>query len=163
MFQYSPILGRSSIWDPKYAFSTFLIVNMPILGFGYMYIKSYFWDLRGTCSSAVAQGQHAVCYFRPCRNFKIQITFDLTFLLSQIYIYWLCQKLNGSREWFVRKHYACKDCTPYIEDSHTPRTLRACCSQSKFRILKIRESSARALFFYNCTLNNSRSADASVA
>ena len=28
--------------------------------------------------------------------------------------------------------------------SYTPRTLRACCSQSKFRILKIRESSARA-------------------
>ena len=30
--------------------------------------------------------------------------------------------------------------------SYTPRILRACCSQSKFRILKIRESSARALF-----------------
>ena len=34
-------------------------------------------------------------------------------------------------------------------NSYTPRTLRACCSQSKFRILKIRESSARALFLYN--------------
>ena len=33
--------------------------------------------------------------------------------------------------------------------SYTPRTLRACCSQSKFRILKIRESSAHALF---CTI-----------
>ena len=40
-------------------------------------------------------------------------------------------------------------------------TLRACCSQSKFRILKIRESSARALFLYNCTPNISRSAWAS--
>ena len=48
-------------------------------------------------------------------------------------------------------------------DSCTPRTLRACCSQSKFRILKIRESSARALFLYNCTPNISRSADASVS
>ena len=38
-----------------------------------------------------------------------------------------------------------------------------CCSQSKFRILKIRESSARALFLYNCTSNISRSADASVS
>ena len=47
--------------------------------------------------------------------------------------------------------------------SYTPRTLRACCSQSKFRILKIRESSARALFLYNCTPNISRSADASVS
>ena len=44
--------------------------------------------------------------------------------------------------------------------SYTLRTLRACWSQSKFRILKIRESSARALFLYNCTLSISRSADA---
>ena len=41
-------------------------------------------------------------------------------------------------------------------------TLRACCSQSKFRILKIRESSAHALFLYHCTPNISRSADASM-
>ena len=47
--------------------------------------------------------------------------------------------------------------------SYTPRTLRACCSQSKFRILKIRESSARALFLYNCTPNISRSPDASMS
>ena len=47
--------------------------------------------------------------------------------------------------------------------SYTPRTLRACCSRSKFRILKIRESSARALFLYNCTPNISRSADASLS
>ena len=47
--------------------------------------------------------------------------------------------------------------------SYTPRTLRACSSQSKFRILKICESSARALFLYNCTPNISRSADASVS
>ena len=33
-----------------------------------------------------------------------------------------------------------------IDYSYTPRTLRACCSQSEFRIFKIRESSARALF-----------------
>ena len=51
----------------------------------------------------------------------------------------------------------------YIHDSYTPRTLRACWSKSKFRILKIRESSARALFLYNCTPNISRSADASVS
>ena len=53
--------------------------------------------------------------------------------------------------------------TDNIIYSYTPRTLRACCSQSKFRILKIRESSARALFLYNCTPNISRSADASVS
>ena len=47
--------------------------------------------------------------------------------------------------------------------SHTPHTQRTCCSQSKFRILKIRKSSARALFLYNCTPNISRSADASVS
>ena len=47
--------------------------------------------------------------------------------------------------------------------SYTPRTLRACCSQSKFRILEISESSARALFLYNCTPNISRSANASVS
>ena len=47
--------------------------------------------------------------------------------------------------------------------SYTPRTLRACCSQSKFRILNIRESSARAIFLYNCTPNISRSANASVS
>ena len=33
-------------------------------------------------------------------------------------------------------------------NSYTPRTLRACCSQSKFRILKIRESSVH----YFCTI-----------
>ena len=47
--------------------------------------------------------------------------------------------------------------------SYTLRTRRACCSQSKFRILKICESSARALFLYNCTPNISRSADANVS
>ena len=46
--------------------------------------------------------------------------------------------------------------------TYTPRTLRVCCSQSKFRILKICKSSARALFLYNCTPNISRSADARV-
>ena len=50
-----------------------------------------------------------------------------------------------------------------IENSCTPHTLLTCCSQSKFRILKIRESSARALFLYNCTQNISHSADASVS
>ena len=39
----------------------------------------------------------------------------------------------------------------FLANSYTPRTVRACCSQSKFRILEIRESSARALFLYNCT------------
>ena len=39
---------------------------------------------------------------------------------------------------------------------YTPRTLRACCSLSEFRILKIRESRARALFLYNCTWNTLR-------
>ena len=48
-------------------------------------------------------------------------------------------------------------------DSYTPRTLRACCSQSNFRILKICESSAHALFLYNCTPNISRSDDVSVS
>ena len=47
--------------------------------------------------------------------------------------------------------------------SYTPRTLRTCCNQSKFRILWIRESSACALFLYNCTPNISHSADASVS
>ena len=37
--------------------------------------------------------------------------------------------------------------------SYTPRTLLACCSQSELMILKIPESSARALFLYNCTPN----------
>ena len=36
-----------------------------------------------------------------------------------------------------------------IANLYTPRTLRACRSQSKFRILKIRESSAHALFCLN--------------
>ena len=52
-----------------------------------------------------------------------------------------------------------------LNNIHTFRihyTLRACCSQSKFRILKIREST-RALFLYNCTPNISRSADTSVS
>ena len=38
--------------------------------------------------------------------------------------------------------------------SYTPCTLRACCSQSEFRLLKISQSSKRALFLYNCTLRN---------
>ena len=46
--------------------------------------------------------------------------------------------------------------------SYTTRTRRACCSQSKFRILKICKSSARALFLYNCTPNISCSACVSV-
>ena len=56
----------------------------------------------------------------------------------------------------------CKLCT-IIWYSYTPRTLRACFNQSKFRILKIRKSSARALFLYNCTPNILRSADTSVS
>ena len=47
--------------------------------------------------------------------------------------------------------------------AYTLRTLHACCRQPKFRKLKIRKSSARALFLYNCTPNISRSADASVS
>ena len=50
-----------------------------------------------------------------------------------------------------------------MHDSCTPRTLHTCCSQSKFRILNIRESSVRALFLYNCTPNISSSADVSVS
>ena len=41
-------------------------------------------------------------------------------------------------------------------NSHTPHTLRACCSQSKLTILKICESSVRALFLYSCTPNTLR-------
>ena len=41
----------------------------------------------------------------------------------------------------------------FVWNSYTPLTLHACCSQSKFRILKLRESSAHALFLYNCTPN----------
>ena len=39
-----------------------------------------------------------------------------------------------------------------MQDSNTPRTFRAWGSQSEFRIFNIRESSARALHLYNCTL-----------
>ena len=47
----------------------------------------------------------------------------------------------------------------FIHSAYTTRMLQP----SKFRILKIRESSARALFLYNCTPNISRSADVSVS
>ena len=47
-----------------------------------------------------------------------------------------------------------------IHNSHTPRTLRTCCSQSKLTILKVREISARALFLCSYTPNTSCSADA---
>ena len=47
----------------------------------------------------------------------------------------------------------------FIHSEYTTRMLQP----SKFRILKIRESSARALFLYDCTPNISRSADASVS
>ena len=33
MFQYSPILGRSSIWDLKYTFSGMCITNIYLLQF----------------------------------------------------------------------------------------------------------------------------------
>ena len=42
----------------------------------------------------------------------------------------------------------------FIEISYSSRTLRACCSQSELKILKICESRARALFLYNCTMRN---------
>ena len=49
-------------------------------------------------------------------------------------------------------------------NSYTPRTLRACYSQSKFRILKICESSECIIFVqYYCTPNISRIGDASVS
>ena len=67
--------------------------------------------------------------------------------------------------WFycsIFDHDACMNLW-HIYNSYTPRTLRECYSQSKFRILKMRESSARALFLYNCTPNISHSADASVS
>ena len=59
-------------------------------------------------------------------------------------------------KWSGPIHYNClsTNCIWYnVYNSYTPRTLRACCSQSKFRILKIRQSSGRALFLYNCTPN----------
>ena len=37
--------------------------------------------------------------------------------------------------------------------SYPPRTLLACCSQSKLTMFKIRKISARALFLYNTTKN----------
>ena len=66
-------------------------------------------------------------------------------------------------KWDKVKMHTCYYPMFFHVHSYTPRTLRACCSQSKFRILKIRESGARALFLYNCTPNISRSADASVS
>ena len=50
----------------------------------------------------------------------------------------------------------------FIWYSYTPRTLRACCSQSELTILKIHERSARALFLYNCTPNTLRARECSV-
>ena len=47
--------------------------------------------------------------------------------------------------------------------SCTLRTLRACCSQSEFRMLKIGENRACALFLYKCTPNILRSADGSMS
>ena len=61
-------------------------------------------------------------------------------------------------------HFTCKlSYRCIINYSYTLRTLRTCNSQSKLRILKIRERSARALYQYNCTLNTSRNACASIA
>ena len=76
---------------------------------------------------------------------------------NTVRIYWKNQNKQNKTK---HHHHWSQNC---IHDSYTPRTLRACCSQSKFRILKIRESSARALFLYNYTLNISRSGDASVS
>ena len=84
----------------------------------------------------------------------------------------LSKSLNGSNRWskpnvsgyaieILNVFAPCKAISHFfITYSYTPRTLRACCSQSKFRILKIRESSARAIFLYNWSPNISRSADA---
>ena len=49
--------------------------------------------------------------------------------------------------------------TNIIYLSYTPRTLRTYCSQSESTILKIHESSARALFLYNCTANSFRTCE----
>ena len=58
----------------------------------------------------------------------------------------------------IKKYFKIQICAPWncshpIEYSYILRTLRACCSQSELRILKIHESNTRALFLYNCTLN----------
>ena len=45
---------------------------------------------------------------------------------------------------------------------YTPCTLRECCSQSDSRILKIRTSSVRLLFLYNCTPNTLRAYERSI-
>ena len=50
----------------------------------------------------------------------------------------------------------------HMHGSYSPRT-RACCSQSGLTILKIRESSPRALFLYNCIPNTLRARERSVA
>ena len=42
---------------------------------------------------------------------------------------------------------------PSIQYSYAPRTLCACYDQSELTIHKIRDSSARASFLYNCTQN----------
>ena len=43
-----------------------------------------------------------------------------------------------------------------VNNSYTPRTLRASCNQSELTILKICKSSTRALFLDNCTPNTLR-------
>ena len=50
-----------------------------------------------------------------------------------------------------------------IVNSYTLHAQSACCSQSELTILKIRESSAHALFLYNCTPNTLRALEHSVA
>ena len=95
-------------------------------------------------------------------------TFFLFFQFHMIFEKWDGGKISTLRNIFLRIPYInsfkANFPSPLIPSklqqingtSYTPRTLRACCSQSGLTILKIRKSSVRALFLYNCTTNTLR-------
>ena len=127
-------------------------------------IWPYTWELSpgGNCPVQVCHPSRwlfipiSSCVIIVCFVLFCLILFSLPYSLLRFSHFSVCPHL-----YFVWCIWASPECI--VCHSYTPCTLRACCSQSKFRILKIRESSARALFLYNCTPNMSRSAYASVS
>ena len=84
---------------------------------------------------------------------------------SPFYKTWLENKNNVIlvHLWWRFQKFTHDQFQVFIEHPNSLRTLHACCSQSTYRILKICESTLRALFLYNCTPNISHSADTSVS
>ena len=98
------------------------------------------------------------CSYNALRKLQVLISCIIFFLIST---HWCVLFIRETFPFFsdFGRHQSSSSLRFWLNERHsyTLRTVRAWCSQSEFRIIKIRETSARALFLYNCTANILRS------